>query len=59
VHLAVAVELVAKDVQQQQHARLDVPQRGRHGRLVHFEDPDVAARRAAPVGALGRRGEQA
>jgi hypothetical protein len=58
VHLTVTIELVTEDVVEQQYAWLNVLERERQGRLVDFEQADVAARAAAPVGALGDRAKQ-
>ena len=58
MHFAVAVELIAENVVQQQDTRSDMLQRSRHGGLIDFEQADVPARVGAPVGALRDRGEQ-
>ena len=49
---SIAIELIPKDVMQQQHAWLDVLECSRHGGLVDLEQPDVAARSCLPVGGL-------
>jgi hypothetical protein len=54
----VPVKLIAKNVVQQQDARTHVLQRARDRGLVDLEHPDVAAWPAAPVAALGNRGEE-
>ena len=43
----IAVKLIAKDVREQDRARPDFLEGGRHGRLVHLEDADVGIGPAA------------